>query len=60
MTDKFCSQTYLHHAELEFRWLLVKLGYDKWTADLRAFLMKRELAKEVSRLETLVAAANHS
>jgi hypothetical protein len=52
------SQTFLHNAELEFRWLLAKLGNDQWAADLRAFQMKRQLADELKRLQYLWRTAN--
>lgn len=54
----FCSQTFLHNAELEFRWLLSKLGYDEWTADLRAFQMTAQLGLEVRRFKELWESAN--
>lgn len=54
----FCSQTFLHNAELEFRWLIGKLGYDKWTADLRAFQMTAQLALEVRRVKEMWESAN--
>lgn len=47
----FDSQTYLHNAELEFRWLLNKLGHEN--VDLRAFQLTAMLATEVRRLREL-------
>lgn len=49
----FCSQTFLHNAELEFRWMLGRLGYDEWTADLRAFQMTALLAADLKRMNHL-------
>ena len=53
----FCLQTFLYNSGLEFRWLLGKLGYDKWDSDLRAFQLNALLAAEVKRCEDLWKAA---
>lgn len=49
----FDARLFLLSAELEFRWLLCGLGYDAWTADLRAFQMTAELANSVRDMQTL-------
>lgn len=52
------DQDFLRDSELEFRALLIRLGHDKWTADLRAFQLTQALAAQVKRLRLLWNAAH--
>ena len=48
---------FLLSAEREFQSVLLRLGHDEWTADLRAFQLTRVLAARVQELESLWSVA---
>lgn len=44
---------YLMSAEREFQSLLLQLGHDEWSADLKAFQLTQRLAARVRELRAL-------
>lgn len=47
------AQTCIFHAEHEFKWLMLKLGYSEFQADLKAFALTEKLSNYLRDLQTL-------